>query len=55
MDYFTRWPETYTIPNQEASTVVEALVTNFCRGSYIVTRAVTSDLVWCRSFCNALE
>jgi hypothetical protein len=21
MDYFTKWPETYAIPNQEASTV----------------------------------
>jgi hypothetical protein len=32
MDYFTKWPEAYTIPNQEASTVAEALVTNsFCR------------------------
>jgi hypothetical protein len=32
MDYFTKWPEVYAIPNQEASTVAEALVTNFfCR------------------------
>jgi hypothetical protein len=31
MDYFTRWPEAYAIPNQEASTVAKALVTNFCR------------------------
>jgi hypothetical protein len=32
MDYFTTWPEAYAIPNQESSTVVEALVTNFfCR------------------------
>jgi transposase InsO family protein len=32
MDYFTKWPEAYAIPHQEASTVVEALVTNFfCR------------------------
>jgi hypothetical protein len=31
MDYFVKWPEVYAIPNQEASTVVEALVTNFCR------------------------
>jgi hypothetical protein len=32
MDYFTKWPEAYAIPNQEASTVEEALVTNFfCR------------------------
>jgi hypothetical protein len=25
MNYFTNWPEAYTIPNQNASTVVEAL------------------------------
>jgi hypothetical protein len=32
MDYFSKWPEAYAILNQEASTVVEALVTNFfCR------------------------
>jgi len=32
MDYFTKWPEVYAIPNQEASTVANALVTNFfCR------------------------
>jgi hypothetical protein len=32
MGYFTKWPEVYVIPNQEASTVAEALVTNFfCR------------------------
>jgi hypothetical protein len=29
MDYFTKWPEVYTIPNQKASTVADALVTNF--------------------------
>jgi hypothetical protein len=29
MDYLTKWLEVYTIPNQEASTVAEALVTNF--------------------------
>jgi hypothetical protein len=29
MDYFTKWPEVYAIPNEEASTVTEALVTNF--------------------------
>jgi hypothetical protein len=28
MDYFTKWPETFAIPNQEAWTVVEALVTD---------------------------
>jgi hypothetical protein len=32
MDYFTKWPEVYAIRNQEASTVADALVTNFfCR------------------------
>jgi hypothetical protein len=32
MDYFTKRPEVYPIPNQEALTVAEALVTNFfCR------------------------
>jgi hypothetical protein len=29
MDYFTKWPEVYAIPDQEASTVADALVTNF--------------------------
>ena len=32
MDYFTKWPQVYAIPNQVASTVADALVTNFfCR------------------------
>jgi hypothetical protein len=29
MDYFTKLPEACAIPNQEASTMAEALVTNF--------------------------
>jgi hypothetical protein len=29
MNCFTKWPEAYAIPNQQASTVAEALVTNF--------------------------
>jgi hypothetical protein len=29
IDYFTKWPEAYAIPNQEASTAAEDLVTNF--------------------------
>jgi hypothetical protein len=32
VDYFTKWPEAYAIPNQEAPPVTEALVTTFfCR------------------------
>jgi hypothetical protein len=31
MNYFMKWPEAYAILKQEASTVAEALVTNFCR------------------------
>jgi transposase InsO family protein len=30
MDHFTKWPEAYAIPSEEASTVAEELVTNFC-------------------------
>jgi transposase InsO family protein len=42
MDYFTKWPEAYAIPNQEAATVGEALVTNFfC--SFGVPRELHSD------------
>jgi hypothetical protein len=33
MDYFTKWPEVYAIPNREASTIAKDLVTNFCRHS----------------------
>jgi hypothetical protein len=32
MDYFTKWPEAYAIPNKEVSTIAKALVRNFlCR------------------------
>jgi transposase InsO family protein len=42
MDYFTKWQEVYAIPNQEASTVSEALVTNFfCR--FGIPRELHSD------------
>jgi hypothetical protein len=41
MDYFTKWPEVYAIPNQEASTVADTLVTNFCR--FGVPRELHSD------------
>jgi transposase InsO family protein len=42
MDYFIKWPEAYAIPNQEASTVAEALVTNFFCG-FGVPRKLRSD------------
>ncbi|ROT68742.1 hypothetical protein C7M84_013108 [Penaeus vannamei] len=29
MDYFTKWPEAYALPDHEAETVAEALVNNF--------------------------
>jgi hypothetical protein len=50
MDYFIKWPEFHAIPNQVASIVVEAVVTNFfCRfrvpRELIVTRAVISSPV----------
>jgi transposase InsO family protein len=42
MDYFTMWLVAYAIPNQEAATVAEALVTNFfCR--FGVPRELHSD------------
>ena len=42
MDYFTKWPEAYALPNQEAVTVAEALVHNmFCR--FGVPRELHSD------------
>ena len=28
-DYFTKWPEAYPLPNQEATTVAEVLVCEF--------------------------
>jgi transposase InsO family protein len=42
MDYFTKWPEAYAIPDQEASAVADALVTNFfCR--FGIPRELHSD------------
>ena len=29
VDYFTKWPEAYPLPNQEASTVADILVREF--------------------------
>jgi hypothetical protein len=40
--YVTKWPEAYAIPDQEASTVAEALVTNFFR-RFGIPRQLHSD------------
>jgi transposase InsO family protein len=42
MEYFTKWPEAYALPNQEASTVAENLVTNFF-GRFSIPRKLHSD------------
>ena len=42
IDYFTRWPEAYPLPGQEAGTVVDALLEDIflvCRRSYTLIRA----------------
>jgi hypothetical protein len=45
MDCFTKWLEVYTIPDQEATTVVGALVINFFRW-FTVLRELHSDWAW---------
>ena len=41
-DYFTKWTESYTTPNQEATTVAEKLVSEFvCR--FGILRKIHSD------------
>jgi hypothetical protein len=41
MYYFTKWPEAYAIPNEEASVVAEDLVANFCH--FGISRDLHSD------------
>ena len=41
-DYFTRWPEAYPLPNQEASTVAEVLVKEFI-SRFGVPKEIHSD------------
>jgi hypothetical protein len=46
VDYFIKWTEVYTVPNQETSTVVDYLMTNFfchfgSQGNCTVTKART--------------
>jgi transposase InsO family protein len=42
IDYFTKWPEAYAMPNQEAVTVADALVENWVCG-YGVPKELHSD------------
>ena len=45
MDYFTKWPEVYAIPNQAASTVADALVSKlFC--CFGIPMELHSDQGW---------
>ena len=44
-DYFTKWVEAYTIPNQEVTTVAKALVHNFCC-RYEVPMEIHMDQGW---------
>ncbi|KAF7654557.1 hypothetical protein LDENG_00068330 [Lucifuga dentata] len=45
MDYFTKWPEAYAVPDQSASTTVEQLVCEmFCR--LRATEELHSDQGW---------
>jgi hypothetical protein len=60
MDYFTKWPGAYAIPDQEASAVADAQLQTFSAtseypGNYIVTRVVTLSLACYRKFCSAWE
>ena len=41
-DYFTKWPEAYSLPNQEATTVAEVLVKEFV-SRFGVPRELHSD------------
>jgi transposase InsO family protein len=41
MDCITKWPDVYAIPNQETSTLTDALVTSFCR--FGILRELHSD------------
>ncbi len=42
MDYFTKWPEAYALPDQEAKTVVDVLVDGmFCQ--FGVAESIHSD------------
>ena len=43
MEYFTKWPEAYALPNQEASTVASVLVNEFI-SRYGVPAEIHSDL-----------
>lgn len=45
MDYFTKWPEAYVLPDQEAETVVDALLEGMFR-RFGVAETIHSDQGW---------
>jgi hypothetical protein len=60
MGYFTKCPEACAIPDQEASTVADAIVTisSVTSGypeNYLATRVATLNVVSYRRFYNAWE
>jgi hypothetical protein len=46
MDYFTKWTDAYAVPDQEASTVADVLVTNFFDRFGIPLGIHRGDRVW---------
>ena len=42
-DYFSKWPETYAIPNQEATTVAKMLIHNNCVSGFGVPVEIYAD------------
>jgi hypothetical protein len=56
MDYFTKWLGTYSIPNQGALEVAEALVTNFfCHREVQQDQGHNFESCLTQIFCNAWE
>ncbi|GFX18208.1 retrovirus-related Pol polyprotein from transposon 17.6 [Trichonephila clavipes] len=59
MDYFTKWPEAYPIPDQEASTVAEAFVLNWISRFRVPLQLHSDqgrnfDSVVCKRLCEIL-
>jgi hypothetical protein len=48
MDYFTKWLEAHAIPNQEASTVADVLVSNFRASTHDTTGMTPTSMEFWR-------